>query len=676
MANYISILLLISTFFIFNPSFAQKTPVKFGKISEEELAMTHYALDSSASAVVLCDYGQSYMDYGTDQFQVIHERTTRIKILTKDGYDYANHSFQLYKQSSAKETYSQLKGYTYNLEDGSIVKTKLEKESIFEEEIDENHDKIKITMPAVKVGSVIEFTYRITSDFLFNFQGWQFQYFIPVAWSEYRAKFIDYYKYQKDFQGYLPAYINESSSGNQTFSVRIDSKLTPGVNGGRTSSSTKSYDVRYNEERIVMKDVPAFIKEPNLTTPNDFISMINYELELVDFPGSIAKRYRGTWESLNNEMLEHDYFGDRTKGAILLSKRVVTENTNETDSDSEKLAKIYRLITNQMTWNGISSKYARESEQNIFESGKGSSADINFLLINFLNRADIKAEPVLVSTRSHGMVKEYNATTSQFNYVICKALVDDKYILLDATEKYLPIGVLPTRCINGRGYTISKDNPGWIDLHSEESDASKITGNIILREDGMIEGRLNKAYGGYNALSKRKSYFYDGDEKFKTDIIEKSNWEIDSLSISNTNDISQDFIEVIQFNKKAEADAMGNMIYFNPIITGRLEKNIYHLQERTYPVSYPSLVQEDYYVSFEIPQGYTMEEIPESFNLMMPNRAASFTYKIIPQGQKFVVFTRFKINKTLFVQDEYPYLKEFYAQMIAKLNEQIVLKKA
>jgi hypothetical protein len=33
------------------------------------------------------------------------------------------------------------------------------------------------------------------------------------------------------------------------------------------------------------------------------------------------------------------------------------------------------------------------------------------------------------------------------------------------------------------------------------------------------------------------------------------------------------------------------------------------------------------------------------------------------------------INKAMFVQDEYPILREFYNQMIAKQTEQIVLKK-
>jgi hypothetical protein len=59
-------------------------PIKFGKVSEEELLMTVYEHDSSAPAVVLCDYGFfNLRDY-------MFTRIVRIKILNKEGLYLAN----------------------------------------------------------------------------------------------------------------------------------------------------------------------------------------------------------------------------------------------------------------------------------------------------------------------------------------------------------------------------------------------------------------------------------------------------------------------------------------------------------------------------------------------------------------------------------------------------------
>lgn len=177
---------------------AQKSPMKYGKIEKADLEMSVYKKDTSASAVILCDYGHTYFNYSSEKgFQIIFERHTRIKILGKNGYSWADVSIPYYESMQGKDKISTLKGYTYNLEDGKIVKEKLEGKARFTEKINKNWSAQKFTMPNVKVGSVIEFKYAITTDFKYNFQSWQFQYSIPVIWSEYITQIPEYYSYHK-----------------------------------------------------------------------------------------------------------------------------------------------------------------------------------------------------------------------------------------------------------------------------------------------------------------------------------------------------------------------------------------------------------------------------------------------------------------------------------------------
>jgi hypothetical protein len=44
-------------------------------------------------------------------------------------------------------------------------------------------------------------------------------------------------------------------------------------------------------------------------------------------------------------------------------------------------------------------------------------------------------------------------------------------------------------------------------------------------------------------------------------------------------------------------------------------------------------------------------------------------------GNKINIVCDLKINKTLFAYNEYPALKQFYENLVAKQSEQIVLKK-
>ena len=164
--------IILSILFIYPIfSFCQKPPIKFGDVSMDELKMTVYPQDSTAEAVVLADFGESKLEYNqtAESFQLIFERTRRVKILKKEGLEWANFSIPLYRNSTDEEKVTGLKAVTYNLENSKKVETKAKSESIIKEKYDENYSFTKVTWPNVRVGSVLEVTYRITSDFVFNF---------------------------------------------------------------------------------------------------------------------------------------------------------------------------------------------------------------------------------------------------------------------------------------------------------------------------------------------------------------------------------------------------------------------------------------------------------------------------------------------------------------------------
>lgn len=652
--------------------FAQKPPIKFGNIDLEELKMTVYEKDSSASAVILADYGSSHFDYGRDGFQVIFERHVRVKILNKGGYKWADHEVRLYNDNGNEESFSSLKGFTYNMEGTKLVKTKLEKESIFKEKIDENHDKVKFSIPNVKEGSIIEYTYRITSDFFFNYRGWRFQYDIPVIWSEYRASFIEYYNYKNFFQGYVPMFINEHVSGRQSFSIRTSAEAT---SSGRVSGSINNYEANNEKYRWVAKDVPAFISEPYMTTANDYISLANFELESINWPNQPIKYVRGTWEKVNEQFNQSDFFGQKLKSSTFLKKELEAIISDE-DSDEDKIAKVYSFVRGKVKWNGQKAKYLSTNLRKPLDDGSGSSAEINLLLVALLKKAGLSADAVLISTRDHGRIKQHLAVSSQFNYVICKVQFGDTYALLDATESYLPINALPERCLNGLGYVISETNSGWVKITSSFNKKTTIGGELTVNNDGEISGSLTYKYAGYNSLSQRKSYYKKGEEDFISDKKSSSNWDITGIELENKEDLSKPFVISYDAQIDDEAESLGNIIYLNPMLSGKYEKNPFTLEKREYPIDFSCPIEELYFTSFILPEGYQLESPIKPFSVSLPEKAGRFIYSITLNGNTLTVMSKLKINKTQFVMDEYLFIKEFFAQIVAKQNEQIVLKKS
>jgi hypothetical protein len=70
-----------------------------------------------------------------------------------------------------------------------------------------------------------------------------------------------------------------------------------------------------------------------------------------------------------------------------------------------------------------------------------------------------------------------------------------------------------------------------------------------------------------------------------------------------------------------------------------------------------------------------VDELPKPKLILMPGNSAKYSYNVTQMGNTLNVVSMLQINKSLFLQDEYPNLREFYNQIIAKQAEQIVLKK-
>src|SRR5262245_22153672 len=159
--------------------YGQKSPLKFGEITMPDMTMTVYPKDSSASSVVLLNYGKAYIDRrgspDDPQYYLVFERHTRIKVLTKDGLSAADVSIPLRKVGTTEEKVTNLKATTYNLEGGKIVEQDLSKDGIFKEKFNRYFYLQKFTMPGVKEGSIIEYSYNVLSEFWTQFPNWQFQ---------------------------------------------------------------------------------------------------------------------------------------------------------------------------------------------------------------------------------------------------------------------------------------------------------------------------------------------------------------------------------------------------------------------------------------------------------------------------------------------------------------------
>jgi transglutaminase-like putative cysteine protease len=670
-----SVSLLLGTMCVCALTMGQdKSPARFGRVSPEDFKTTRYELDTSAGAAIIADIGSSAFESGNEWFIQVFKHYKRVHILKKSGYDEANVSIYLYMDGTDEERVTNLKAVTYNLENGKVVETKLESKAVFTDKLDKHNIVKKFTLPAVKEGSIIEYSYTINSEFPYRLRPWAFQDGnFPVLWSEYEISLPEYYEYIFLSQGYNPFHIKDSENSRQTFNFRM---TAPGAYGGGSQrSEAVSVTPGITRHRWVVKDVAPLKEENFVTTLGNHINYIEFQLSALRFPDSPVRPVMSTWAKMTEDLLKDDQYGGQLAKSNNFFSDKVEELTKGTTNLKDKAVNIYNWVRDNFTCTDYSAFYAEQTLKATFTKKSGSVAEVNLLLVAMLRHAGLDATPVLLSSRSHGKVYPLYPIRSKFNYTIVNLKIDDQEYNMDATRPFLGFGKLHTSSYNGHARKINEEATAM----SFEADSLKeqsVTGIFIAGNNkGQLTGHFQQQatyFESYELRSKVKekgeeAYFKDLAKGFMSDI-DLKNGKLDHL---------QDYTKpvIVDYDFTLNESDEGGMIYLNPMLSQALKANPFKSAERKYPVEMPYVPDVNYTLSMQLPEGYTVEDMPKSTIVNYNDGEGVFQYIIGKQDNMLQFRCRVKLGRAQYAPEEYEHLRSFFDMIVKKQAEQIVIKK-
>lgn len=662
----ISLTILLSILF-FNFSFAQK--FELGKVSIAELQEKTHPKDTTAVAAVLYNIGKTHFEFRQEEgFTMITEVSARIKVYKKEGYDWANKAVSFYVGNTPEESVSYTKAITYNLVNGAIEKTKLKSEGEFVEKTNKYYSKKKITMPNVKVGSVIEYKYEIKSKYDQEFKDWNFQLEIPVNYSEYTTQIPEYYFYNAHQKGGLKPIITKTTY-NSSINL-LNKERTP--TGNIRTDEVVNYIV--NKTNYLLENIPAIKDEVYVNNIENYSTSVKHELSSVKFPNSGFKSIANSWESVVKTIYESESFGGELNKSNYFEDdlKIILSGTT---ANEEKISKIFSFIQSRMNWNEYNGYRCDEGVKKAYKDKKGNVAEINLMLVAMLRFADLKSNPVLLSTRSNG-IPIYPSITG-FNYVIAGVETEKGIILLDAANKYTTLNVLPSKALNWLGKMIRKDKTSEdVDLMPKQNSKSIINMFANVNIDGSIDGKVQEQYFDYNAMNYRSNYAILSQESYLEKLEKKSNnIEVSDYTLENKLDLTKPIIETYSFKKSNTVEKIGDKLYFSPLLYLAETKNIFTQERREYPIDYGFQSHDKINITTTIPDGYVVESMPEKIAIGISENLGVFRFNISNTANKIQVVVSTEINTPIFSADYYEELKAFYGNIVKKETEKIVLKK-
>ena len=643
-------LFLISIFFVcILPGHTQTSPITFGDVSRSDLETELYPQEMGAEAVVLCDYTSARLAY-RDGFTIEISRHVRMKIFKPSGYDFGNVLITYGKNDRLTD----LKASTYNLVNGQPVVIPVGKKQFYIENTNLYEKTTRFAFPQVREGSVIEYTYNLSQNEIRKFTPFSFQRTIPVRHVECWASYPDFFNYTVNYRG--------------------NDKIFQSYKSAKGFYNTSSTD--FNFYQWTGNHLPPIQPEPNMPESDDYVPGVSFALSSVTLPGGGYFEVAPSYQKLSTDMLTISDFGRQLDNSMIFSKEVKEIIAGKV-SKREQAEAIYNHVKERIKWNGFEYLEPYEHIRVAYRDKTGNNADINTILINMLRTAGIRADPVVLSTRENGTLNHFVALASDLNYMVCLAYIDDKEILLDATDRFRPMGMLPFSCLNKEGWVLNENRGRWIPLlNAAEKKASRELYDLYIDENGKITGTASITLEGYNALEYRRLIYNQTEKGIREEKMSSiGNMKISGITAKNYDNINEPLILTFSLEFDHMLQSGAGMLFFQPVhdLFSSL-KNTWIKDERVYPIDLGCPVSSDIRYVYHLPESFTISELPQSLRLVLPNREATFTYQASSKANVFTVAGELNLSKTWFNPGEYPALREFFTQVLKKTNEMVIIK--
>ena len=646
---------------------------KFGKVSKEELVQDVHPNEPEANAAILYRSFDTSFKYSKDEgFTASTEYHDRIKIYNDSGNDWATVNIYLYNsKGGGDESLNNLKAYTYNF-DGEIEEVKLDKKNIYEEEVNEKYTKISFTMPNIKNGSVIEYKYSIRSPFLTTFDKYYFQEGIPVDELYMRFATPEYLSYKTHRNGWIPFTVNNSSR-EKSISINYKEKSKSFV--GRDAENRTS-TIRYREDisEVSLKNVQSLKKEPYAGNINNYRTTLQFELEMTRFPNSSPESFATSWDEVASTIYKSSDFGSQIKRQNFFKEEI--DQLIAGSEDKEKMVKIFDFVKNQVTWNGNYGIFVENGAASAFRSKTGNIADINLLLIAMLKYAGIKADPILLGTKSHGIY--LFPTRTGFNAVIAGVEIDGKLILLDASDKLGSPNILKSQLLNWfGGRMVEEDGTSKaITLKNGQAVHDALV-SVNLDDDEIATASAKNRYSNNYAHEMRRNLYGKKEIELNAAIsAEFNDAEIEEVDVTNLLNAYKPLSVSFDADVTSFFETIGDKIYLNPLFFYGIDENLFKAEERTLPVDFDYSRLDRITINVNIPKGYIVETLPEPLVVSMVDGIASYKYNISNTAASLSISVQRDIDTSLVAVDYYKSLKAFFEMILNKENEKVVLKKA
>ena len=638
-------------------AFAQSIEVnkRFGKVSKEEVEMKEYPADTSASALMLYDNTLVSIDFdASGGFKLNTRKHQRIKVLKEEGLDWGDVEIVYYYSNNLRDNITGIDVVTYNLVDGKVVETKMPNKYVFRDDFTENYKKISFSAQEVRVGSVIEIRYEVNSNIYWEINDIYLQQTIPVNLSECVVRVPEMFEFNKKQLGFNPVKYEYAAES-----------------GSLSLGAGSSYTYTINTDRYSAADIPAFKKEPYVYNTDQYYTAVHYDIKSLTIPGSLYKNFSVNWADVDNSYLDSDMMR-RFKAQCQFKDEMASLALE--GSEVEKIAAVVDFVKAKVQWNRDYDVLPQLLSQAV-KTQSGSNADINCLIAGCLREVGYTVEPVMVKFRSSGLLLEFQPEMHPYDTFILKVdAPDGKSYYLDGGDSSGYVNILNPQMLVEKGRVLRPDGRSeWVDLTRLGRNGTVMNVKAKVTPDRLLAGSVNARFSGQDSYQEKGKFSSYDEDGFIEDIENDNLIEVIEFNASDMKKYSSSASYDYSFEE--ELTESGDRIYINPFVTRFHSKDSFKSIKREYPIDFPYAYMVNYMFAMDIPEGYTVEQLPETAVVKLQGLDATLKFLASVRGSVIMISFSYAQNGMTGLVSDYESIREFWQYINDIYDSMIVLKK-
>jgi hypothetical protein len=634
---------------------AQEKITEFGYVDPSELKLEECPFEKDAAAMNLIKAAKIRLEVG--EFSgvptIITEYRVKIKIFNKKGFSAADVKIPYFEEGRSNRI-KDVEAYIYSFDSvGRVDRAKLEKREVFENKSKSANSAnyTSFTFPNLHEGSVLEYRYtRITTNSA-SIDPWFFQDEIPTAFSQVVTD--------------IPSYACLTYRIIASQPVKMD------------SSYMKNDDRNYHEYFLsfTRRNIHSFRPEPLMFSLSDNLERVEFSLSPRSYLNSSFLSNAGKMKMQTSMLRFSRYFGYQWDKPIKGIEHLV-DSVKQLVRKEDRIAALYGYVQKNVVFNGEQTFYC-DSVDRCWITRTGSSAEMNFLLLNLLSKVAIECMPLLVSTHANGNPDMDFTSLSQFNGV--DVLIRDSLLsyVVDCTQKHLSYRMPPFNVLNSNAYIVNGNLSGWLFIaDSRILQKSEIWVDAELDTAGNLIGTAKISDIGFaktttlEALNKKEDKTQgDGSTENNT----TPGIVIDSAAIEYNNDTEDTLVRAIRF--RYQLGSSGNIYFVNPYLFFDFGKNPFNDSVRYSDIDFGCSQSVDIRMRIKVAGNFLAEDLPGVISIQKQDSTISFKRNVFLEGNYLVIENAFLLKNAIFIKEDYASVKSFFDRFYAIQNEDISLTK-